>query len=197
MKVSQFLSSPVYKSQTVQEWQKSFIMFSKSEQKAVEEKLEQLQKVKEGILSPQELVDLITQRRVSWIREHLDEMLAKYDGLSPEEQVYRIVFFDHMKINPEHVKMVRVSPRKIKIESHNFCPYLEACRHLDLDTRHVCQNIGEPSIQRMIEIINPNLKFSRNYIKIRPHNEIFCEEYIEYDPPPTHLKLLWNKRLKI
>ena len=89
-------------------------MFSETEQKAIEEKLEQLRKFKEGTLSPQELADLITQRRVGWIQEHLDEMLAKYDGLSPEEQAYRIVFFDHMGINPINSRMTRVSPTKIK-----------------------------------------------------------------------------------
>src|SRR3989344_6064426 len=114
-------------------------MFSETEQKAIQEKLEQLQKIKEGLMDHQELANLITGRRINWIQEHLDEMLGKYDGLSPEEQAYRIVFFEHMKINPEHSKMVRISPKKIKIESYNFCPYLEACCHLGLDTRHVCQ----------------------------------------------------------
>ncbi len=157
-------------------------MFSETEQKAIQEKLEQLQKIKEGTLMPQELADLITERRVNWIHKHLDEMLTKYNGLSPEEQAYRIVCFDHMKINQEHSRMVRVSPEKIRIESYNFCPYLEACLHLGFDTRDVCRVIGEPSIQRMIEIINPNLIFSRNYAKIRPHNGAFCEEYIEIFP---------------
>ncbi len=154
-------------------------MFSETEQKAIEEKLEQLRKVKEGTLSSGELADLIAQRRVEWIQEHLDELLAKYYSLSPEEQAYRIVFFEYMRINPEHSKMVRISPRKIKIESYNFCPYLEACRHLDLDTRYVCKDIGEPSLQRIMEVINPNLSFSRNYANIRPYNITFCEEYIE------------------
>jgi hypothetical protein len=154
-------------------------MFSKTEQKAIQEKLEQLKRVKEGTLTPQELADLITQRRVGWIRGHLDEMLVKYDGLNSEEQAYRIVFFDHMRINPEHSKMMRVSPIKIKIESYNFCPYLEACQKLDLETRTICKDIGEPSIQRMIEIVNPNLRFSRDYTNIRPYNGVFCEEYIE------------------
>ena len=158
-------------------------MFSETEQKAIEEKLEQLRKVKEGTLSPQELADLITQRRVGWIRENLDEMLVKYEGLSPEEQAYRIVFFDHMKINPEHSKMARVSPTKIKVESYNFCPYLQACSRLGLDTRFVCGDIGEPSIQAMMEMINPNLRFSRNYVNIRPHNGAFCEEYVERMKP--------------
>ncbi|MBI5347032.1 MAG: hypothetical protein HZB66_00285 [Candidatus Aenigmarchaeota archaeon] len=154
-------------------------MFSETEQKAIQEKLEQLQRVKEGELTPQELADLIAQRRVGWIQENLDDMLVKYEGLSPEEQAYRIVFFDHMQINPEYSKIVRVSPRKIRIASYNFCPYLEACRELDLETRFVCKDIGELSIQRMMEVINPNLRFSRNYANIRPYNGAFCEEYVE------------------
>lgn len=154
-------------------------MFSKAEQKAIQEKLEQLQRVREGKLSPEELAGLITQRRVGWMKLYLDEMLEKYRDLSPEEQAYKIVFFDHMGINPEHSKMVRVSPRKIRIESYNFCPYLEACQQLGLDTRFICKDIGEPSIQQMIEIINPNLRFTRNYVNIRPYNGAFCEEYIE------------------
>jgi hypothetical protein len=159
--------------------QLSDIMFSETEQKAIQEKLEQLRSVKEGALTQQGLAEIITSRRVKWIQEHLDEMIAKYDDLSPEEQAYRIVFFDHMRINPEHSRMVRVSPRRIRIESYNFCPYLEACLRLGLDTRHVCHHIGEPSIQRMIMAINRNLVFSRNYAHLRPHNGPYCEEYIE------------------
>lgn len=154
-------------------------MFSELELKAINEKYEQLKSVKQEKLSFQELIDLITERRVNWIKEHLDEMRIKYADLTPEEQAYRIVFFEHMKINPEHSRMIRVSQNKIRIESYNFCPYLIACNHLVLDTRHICKLIGEPSVQKMIEVINPNLKFSRNYDNIRPHNKDYCEEYIE------------------
>jgi len=154
-------------------------MFSKREQQAIEEKISQLKKFKEGILSSQELAGLITQRRVRWIKERLEEMLVRYKCLNPEEQAHRIIFFDHMKINPEHSKMIRVSPNKIRIESYNFCPYLEACKELDLETRFICKDIGEPSIQEMASIIHPSLKFSRNYENIMPYNSLHCEEYIE------------------
>jgi len=154
-------------------------MFSESEQKAIQEKLEQLKKVQEKELTPKQLAELITKRRTTWIKEHLEEMLMKYPNLSPEEQAYRIVFFEHMGINPEHSRMIRISPTKIKIESYNFCPYLEACQTLNLDTRFVCKEIGEPSIQQMMKLINPKLRFSRNYTQVRPHNGTFCEEYIE------------------
>ncbi len=164
-------------------------MFSEKEQKSTQEKLEQLKKVKEGIWTFQWLSNLITQRRIRWVQEHLDEMLTKYNGLTPEEQAYKIIFLDYMNINPEHSKMIRISPRKIKIESYNFCPYLEACHHLGLDTKHICKDIGEPSIQGMVEIINPNLRFSRNYSNIRPNND-FCEEYIELLEPKSNDSIL-------
>ena len=154
--------------------------FSKNEQNAIDEKFEQLKKVCDGLLSHAELADIITKRRINWLNEKLEEMLVKYDGLSPEEQAYNIIFFDHMKINPNHSKMVRISPTKIKIESYNFCPYLEASNKLKLDTRCVCKDVGEPSIQKMCEIIHPKLRFSRSYNNIRPCNSaLYCEEYIE------------------
>ena len=106
-------------------------------------------------------------------------MLFKYNGLSPEEKAYHILYLEHMKINPEHTKVTRVSPTKIKIDSFNFCPYLEACARLEMDTRFVCKEIGEPSVQRFVKEINPYLIFSRNYPHIRPHSPNFCEEFIE------------------
>jgi hypothetical protein len=157
-------------------------MFSENEFKAINEKIGQLRKIQDGILSPQELADLITKRRVSWLEENKEYVFSKYNGLPDDEKAWRIIFLDNMKINPEHSKMVRINDRKIRIESYNFCPYLEACKEIGLDkfdTLYVCKEIGEPSIQRMCEMINPDLRFSRNYQNIRPQNHVFCEEYIE------------------
>jgi hypothetical protein len=154
-------------------------MFSKKENEAIREKIEQLRKVKDGTLSPQELANLITKRRVNWIEEHLDEILKKYQGLSLPEQAHRIIFLEHMYINSNKSVPIRVSPKKLIIHSYNFCPYLEACNELELETAYVCKDIGEPAIQDMIKRINPSLRFGRNYSNIRPHNKYFCEEYIE------------------
>lgn len=153
-------------------------MFNERELKSIEKKLGELSKVKDGVLSPQELADLTTQRRVSWFNANRDVVLVKYRELPDEEKAWRIICFDHMKINPEHSKMTRISPTKIRIDSYNFCPWLEACLKLGLDTRYVCKGMGEPSVQKICEMINPNLKFSRNYEKIRPYAP-FCEEYFE------------------
>ena len=106
------------------------------------------------------------------------QIIEEIKRLPPEEQAFNIVYFDHMNINPEDIRMTRVSATKIMIESYSFCPYLTACQVLKWDTRCICRDIVEPSIQRMIEVIHPDLRFSRDYDNIRPHKEC-CLEYIE------------------
>lgn len=152
-------------------------MFSKIQQKAIREKTNQLKRIKQG-MPPKELAEIITRRRVSWIKDNLENMLNKYKGLSPEETAYKIIFFEHMKIDPNYSKMKRIFSNKIQINSYNFCPYLEACKKLNMEIKFVCKEIGEHSIQEMIKFINPNLRFGRNYNHLRP-NADFCEEYIE------------------
>jgi hypothetical protein len=157
------------------------------QEKAVQKQFERLQKVKEANSAEErakikkELANLLIEKRVSWMEEHLDEMLAKpeYKDLPPQEQAYHIVYIEHMEIDPKDSKIIDVPPNRVEIISRNFCPYLEACQRLELDTRDICKTVGEPSIQEMIKLIHPDLVFGRSYNKfIRPH-ESFCYEFIE------------------
>jgi hypothetical protein len=154
-------------------------MFSEAEQIAIREKTRQLKSVQEGKTTPKELDAQITQRRLDWIEENLETMLKKYGHLPPEEQAFNIIFFDHMGINPDHVKMTRISETKIRTDSYSFCPYLEACSSLNLDTKVVCKEMLEVSVKKMVKVIHPKLEFSRNYSNLRPYQD-FCEEYIEF-----------------
>jgi hypothetical protein len=49
---------------------------------------------------------------------------------------------------------------------------------LGLDTREVCKKVFEKPTEKLIQEINPRLKFTRNYKKIRPYAD-YCEEIIE------------------
>ena len=152
--------------------------FTEAKQQAINEKVKLLRKVKEGVLSTEELARKIKQRRVSWFQENKVRIYQQYKGLSDIEIAYRAIFLDHMQIDPKYSKVDWVFKTKLRIESYNFCPYLEACRILRLDTRYVCRIIGKPSIQAVMSLINPKLKFSRNYGHIRPKYS-YCEEFIE------------------
>jgi len=153
--------------------------FSETKQKAIDEKLEQLGQVKAGIILPEQLAARITLRRIDWVQANLESALEKYKGLTVEEAAYRIIYFEHMRINPTGSKMTRVSPTKIIVDSYNFCPYLEACKQLGLNTKFICKEVGEPSVQEMAKQIHPRIKFSIDYNTIRPHAQ-FCREYFEF-----------------
>ena len=154
-------------------------VFTETEQKAIQEKVGQLKRIKDGTLSVQELVNLIVQRRLNWLKENLRRLLKKYAHLDDLEKAHMIIGFENMKIDQTKQKITRVSSTKIRIDSYNFCPYLEACKILGLDTRFVCKEIMETSTQTVLEAINPRIKFSRNYQNIRPYNPAYCEEYLE------------------
>lgn len=155
--------------------------FAKVGEFEINEKFKQLEQVKSGEITKEQLAATITRRRIRWLEDNLGDMLRKYKNLSPEEVAYRIIFLEHMLINPDFLHVIRASPTKIEIHSYNSCPYLGACKKLgldSLDTRIVCKEIGEPSIREMAKMINPNVKFSRDYSVIRP-NWQFCMEFFE------------------
>ena len=144
----------------------------------IEKKRNWLRKIKEGTLSNKEFADLKTRKKVMWAEEHLPGLLGKYKGLRIVDKAFRIIYFDHLQLEPEEVPVSNISDNKIRIESRNPCPYLIACQELGLDTRVICSETGEPGYRELAKLIDPRLKFSRNYEKIRPYCA-YCEEFIE------------------
>lgn len=156
--------------------------FLNNEQATVE-KLKQLTNVLKGKLSEEELSEMITKRRLTWLEENLAKLKEKYKNLPPQEQAHKIIFLEHMNINPKSSKVTRVTPNKIRIDSYNFCPYLEACKKLGLDIRIICYKINHDCFNKMVKMIHPRLVFYRNFNNTRPFNSDYCEEYIELKEP--------------
>jgi hypothetical protein len=88
-----------------------------------------------------------------------------------------MVLLRYMKIPANEVPAVETE-NKITWRSSNFCPILEACQRLGLDTRVVCKQGAEQSVQDLVSKLNPNLIFSRNYEDLRPYRK-YCEESFE------------------
>ena len=76
--------------------------------------------------------------------------------------------------------VVARSEKQIAFHSMNFCPTLEACKILHLDTRHVCKLLNEDSTDRLVKNIDQRLRFSRNYANLRPYTP-FCEEFLSIE----------------
>ena len=99
-------------------------------------------------------------------------------NVSDLRKAYEVLLITYMGIDPKEVPVVYENEKKIIWRSYNWCPIIGACQELGLDTREVCKKGWELSVQKMIEEINPKLRFGRNYPCLRPHGK-YCEEYIE------------------
>ena len=93
-------------------------------------------------------------------------------------QAYTLVLLIYMGLDPRDVPVVYEDDRTIIWRSINFCPTLEACRRLSLDTRIVCRVGTEVPVQALIACLDPRLRFSRDYAAgLRPYAD-YCEEQI-------------------
>ena len=115
------------------------------------------------------------ENRLGWYEKNKDKL--KLEG-SDVRKAYTLLIREFMKLKPEEAPVVYEDERKIVWHSYNWCPVLEACKRAGFDTRKVCKKGWEKSVQLLIEKINPKLRFTRNYDKIRPYTE-YCEEIIE------------------
>ena len=116
------------------------------------------------------------RKRQAWWEAHKDSL--RLQGALPR-QAYTLVLLLHMELDPNEVPVLCEDEHKIVWRSFNFCPTLEACLRLGLDTRQVCREATEESVQNLIARLDPRLRFARNYVDgIRPY-AAYCEESIE------------------
>jgi len=143
--------------------------------KDVRIEIERLRNVNEQILC--ELNADSINRRVGWFNENHESFDFIDDDILATG--YRLLL-KRFNTTEEEVPIVERSDRKIVFHSGNFCPTLEACKILGLDTRAICKKLNESSTDTLIKLIDPQLRFSRNYEKLRPYTE-YCEEMISIE----------------
>lgn len=114
-------------------------------------------------------------RRIKWFQENKDDF-AFINPRDPLDSGYRLLL-ERLRITPEEAPVRSKTDERIVFHSKNFCPTLEACKILGLDTRHICKKLNETSTDLLVKQIDRRLTFSRNYSKLRPYAEC-CEEMI-------------------
>ncbi|MFX1326603.1 MAG: nucleoside deaminase [Promethearchaeota archaeon] len=119
----------------------------------------------------------ILEKRKKWFLDNKSQI----DNLKGNEveKAYRLLIMK-LEIDEEEAPIIEKSNVKLVFHSRNFCPSLEACKLLDLDTKIICKEIFERPTEEFIKLLNPKLRFSRNYDFIRPYTD-YCEEIIYLD----------------
>ena len=120
------------------------------------------------------LAEDLSKKRLRWYAEH-GQCLAT-DGEDILQAAYR-VFLQKLGIPEDQAAIVQCDEKHLILHSSNYCPTLEACNLLGLDTGFVCKYLTEKPTTDLIRQIHPKLRFTRNYKNIRPHGD-YCEEMI-------------------
>ncbi|HEY3424927.1 MAG TPA: nucleoside deaminase [Negativicutes bacterium] len=117
------------------------------------------------------------RRRLNWFKENQ----GKFEFIDSDivNSAYRLLL-DRFKITADEAPIIKRSDKQIIFHSRNFCPTLEACKILGIDTRVICKRLNEDATDTLIKQIDPRLSFSRNYEKLRPYAQ-YCEEMITVD----------------
>lgn len=147
------------------------------ESRRVRESVEQLRNADGEKL--RELARRLSEKRVRWFQTEC--LSSEKAGANPLDRAYD-VFLRKLEITPEEAPIVRRDSDRLVIHSTNFCPTLEACRILELDTRFVCRLLTEEPTTELLRQVHPRLRFTRNYDRLRPNCE-YCEETIILDDP--------------
>ena len=117
----------------------------------------------------------VIEKRESWLNETLDKLEKTGNAV---EDGYRIFYEKYLGISvPKDGEVVERTDKKLVTRWWNYCPILEVCRKLGLDTRMVCKKSYHRPVQIFLSKINPKLRFDRNYDCIRPYSP-YCEEII-------------------
>lgn len=139
---------------------------------AVRKEIKRLRGIDEKGLA--RMADELTAKRKKWITKN-KKKIDKLTG-DPLDIAYK-VFLEKLSITVEEAPIKERKENEIIIHSKNFCPTLEACKILGLDTKVICAAVSEKPTDLFLKEINPRLMFTRNYEKLRPRNG-YCEEII-------------------
>jgi len=119
----------------------------------------------------------LSRKRLEWLSEYGRSFESKReDALETGYQV----FLKKLGISQDQAPIFSRDENHIILHSSNFCPTLEACKILALDTRFVCRHLTEKPATDMLRRVNPKLRFTRNYEKLRPYSS-YCEEMIIWE----------------
>jgi tRNA(Arg) A34 adenosine deaminase TadA len=143
--------------------------------KDVREQVDMLRNADESALC--EMAVMLTQKRFAWFETH--GHLIEYSSGDILHVAYEALL-TKLGIAPEEAPVMEHKKGQLTFGSRNFCPTLEACKILGLDTRFVCRHLTEKPTEALLQRIDPRLRFSRDYQTLRPYGAS-CVETISIE----------------
>jgi hypothetical protein len=171
--------------------------FSRIKEKAIESKIKLFSPIFEKGLTFEEqrnriksVEKTITAKRMEWFDENKDKLdfyLKLKDATDLQKAL--ALLFGYMHVNPKDISVIPIYIEEqalftVNIYSRNFCPYLDAFKRMDINpvsSAKLCELALESPCQALIDKVNPNIRFHRNYRSVRPISECCSEGLVIRD----------------
>lgn len=187
------------------------VHFSAEQEASIERKVKLFSPILEKGLSQEEWMrrvgeigETITRKRLEWYeknKDQLDSLMAK--EVTDVQKAVVLLFGYQMDIRDGLTIVpfldMDMAVFSVDILSRNFCPYLEAFKRMGIkseDSVRLCELALERPCQALIERLNPNIRFFRDYSHIRPIADYCCEHMIIRAPLDSGWKKLLNEYVK-
>ena len=121
----------------------------------------------------------VSKKRISWFKQNHKD-INDNKPVSPRK-AYELLFFKYMGLSEKEVPVLSETETEIVWSSINKCTTLEACKKLKIDTRKVCRAVYEKSTQVLVSQLDPQLRFHRSYLEIRPYSSHCKEKIVRID----------------
>ena len=129
-----------------------------------------------------------SDKHIKWARDSMarlgirgDDAIAAYELTEAFFEDTRMYTFGHLIAEPTGYKgqteFVEKGPKRVVVRHHLWCPLLQACRDMGVETRPFCENFAFPEWEAVVKAtVNPSFVLKAN--KIRPEAD-YCEEVYE------------------
>lgn len=118
------------------------------------------------------LSDIQTQEEKRWFSENASKLNLNEPPLLA---AYRMMFEDLLGRNLSEIDIVEQSEERIVHHYTLPCSMLDACLKLGLDTRKICKALHSEAANTLMQLVDPRLRFNRDYKKIRPYTDSCVE----------------------
>jgi hypothetical protein len=128
-----------------------------------------------------------TNAHIRWARENMGRLgitgsdaIAAYELTEAFFKDTQMYTFGHLMAEPKEAaktQYVERGPKRVVIRHDLWCPLLEGCTNLGVQTRYLCENFAFPEWEKVVRsVVNPRFVLRAN--RIRPEAP-YCEEVYE------------------
>lgn len=93
------------------------------------------------------------------------------------QEVLKLFYMDFLQIDKKYIEVLKLTDDELITRCNNPCSILDLALRFKLDTKYFCKEVSEPVCKFVLNRLNPDLVFERNYGHIRPYAKS-CEERI-------------------